>query len=195
MADNKNTMNINFLVNKQIIKRLDTNQLVAGSLNYVVANFKFSSDWEGTSKKIFLQASSGKTLYLDLPEDNAIVIPTDILKYKGFRLALKGTLENGTIINTNDVSVNGTSTIITTNDVSVPVIESVCFEGQDVPIRVLNSTTLTCIKDGDTYKIDVPSSIIAYNKEDDTIHLKKLDGTDLTYIELPHKTRIDNLEE
>ena len=194
MVDNKNVMNINFLVNKQIIKRLDTNILVSGSVNYVVANFKFSPDWDGTSKKIFLQCSNGRTLLLDLPEDNAIVIPTDVIKSKGFRVALKGNLSNGTIITTNDVSVNDVSTIITTNDVSVPVIESVEFDGDSSFVQTINSSTLDCTKNGDSYVIDIPSSVITYTSEDDIIHLKKLSGEDLAYIELPHKTRIDNLE-
>ena len=44
MINEKNILKINFLVNNQIIKRIDKNIIVADSINYLKATFKFTED-------------------------------------------------------------------------------------------------------------------------------------------------------
>ena len=192
MINEKNILKINFLVNNQIIKRIDKNIIVADSINYLKATFKFTEDWKDTKKQIYLQNYDGYCRLYDLPESNEFIIPSEYVKSKGFKIAIKGVIDN-TVIKTNNIDVYNESTQITTSDLVIPVIETVNFgEGEREWIL---SSTLSLYRNGEIYTIDIPDTILNYTSEDDTIHLKKLDSTDLTSIQLPHKENIEKLEE
>ena len=192
MVNEKNILKINFLVNNQIIKRIDKNIIVADSINYLKATFKFTEDWKDTKKQIYLQNYDGYCRLYDLPESNEFMIPSEYVKSKGFKIAIKGVIDT-TIIKTNNIDVYNESTQITTSDLVIPVIETVNFgEGEREWIL---SSTLSLYRNGEIYTIDIPDTILNYTSEDDTIHLKKLDSTDLTSIQLPHKENIEKLEE
>ena len=192
MVNEKNILKINFLVNNQIIKRIDKNIIVADSINYLKATFKFTEDWKDTKKQIYLQNYDGYCRLYDLPESNEFMIPSEYVKSKGFKIAIKGVIDT-TIIKTNNIDVYNESTQITTSDLVIPVIETVNFgEGEREWIL---SSTLSLYRNGEIYTIDIPDTILNYTSEDDTIHLKKLDSTDLTSIQLPHKENIERLEE
>ena len=66
----------------------------------------------------------------DLPESNEFIIPSEYVKSKGFKIAIKGVIDT-TIIKTNNIDVYNESTQITTSDLVIPVIETVNFgEGE-----------------------------------------------------------------
>lgn len=192
MVNEKNILTINFLVNNQIIKRIDKNFVVADSVNYLKATFKFTEDWKNTKKQVYLQNYDGYCGLYDLPESNILMIPSDYIKSKGFKIAIKGVVDD-TVIKTNNIDVYNEPTQITTNDLIIPVIETVNFgEGEKEWIL---SSTLSLYRNGEIYTIDIPETIVDYTSEDDVIHIKKLDNTDLTDIKLPHKESIERLEE
>ena len=72
-------MNITFDVKNQIISRTDTNRVVADSKNYLYAEFKFTSDWNGTKTAIFSN-DNVETTYEQLLTDDKCLVPAEVLK-------------------------------------------------------------------------------------------------------------------
>ena len=72
-------MNITFDVKNQIISRTDTNRVVADSKNYLYAEFKFTSDWNGTKTAIFSN-DNVETTYEQLLIDDKCLVPAEVLK-------------------------------------------------------------------------------------------------------------------
>lgn len=175
---NVNKLNINFLVDKQTLKRIDNNDIISSSVNYLNATFKFTEDWKGTKKQVYLRNRYGFCQLYELSESNTLIIPSEFIIRKGFMIAIKGTIDD--------------TIVITTSELVVDIVDTVDFD--ETLKEWLLSSTLSLSREGTTYTIDIPESVISYDEDSDTIHLKKLDGSDLTHIELPHKTRIDSLE-
>ena len=70
-------MYIKFNVHNQIIKRTDTNRVVADSRNYLYAAFNFSEEWTGTKTAIFKNGDVVKHVIL---ENDECLVPWEVIK-------------------------------------------------------------------------------------------------------------------
>lgn len=177
---NNNIMQINFSIDKQSITRTDSNKPVENSKNYLIAKFTFSSDWDNTTKVLFVQYENRYYNLVDIQEDNTAKIPDSVIHAKGFKLAVQGKI--------------GDQVVITTNTIGIPVIETVYFEG-DIPyIKYIESETLIYTKDGDLYKLEIPDiygiNITLDNPSDGIIRLKNRAGETLGQVDLPVEKHI-----
>ena len=175
-----NIMQINFNIDKQSITRTDSNKPVENSKNYLIAKFTFSSDWDNTTKVLFVQYENRYYNLVDIQEDNTAKIPDSVIHAKGFKLAVQGKI--------------GDQVVITTNTIGIPVIETVYFEG-DIPyIKYIESETLIYTKDGDLYKLEIPDiygiNITLDNPSDGIIRLKNRAGETLGQVDLPVEKHI-----
>ena len=96
---------LKFAVNGQILKmdpKCDFDNIVAGSKNYLVAQFNFNSEWDQYRKvAVFI---NNKTEYPVLIENNKCVIDSDALTSGWFYVYAIGQLGNERM-NTNSVMV------------------------------------------------------------------------------------------
>lgn len=68
---------MNFLVTKQTIERTDSAPVIADSINYLTANFRFSSDWDTLTKHVTF--TLGSNIYdKTLDEDDAITADQEL---------------------------------------------------------------------------------------------------------------------
>lgn len=87
-------MIISFDVNNQIIKRTDENRVVSKSVNYLIAKFSFSEDWNQNSLITPLFISSDKEAYTPelrtdgkyIDEDGCCFVPHEALETGGILL-------------------------------------------------------------------------------------------------------------
>jgi len=93
-------MDILFNVANQIITRTDNKIVIAGSKNYLNANFTFSADWNGKTKTA-LFAQNRLTVAVLLVNDQCLV-PWEVINEKGFTVSVFG----GDLITTNVAPVN-----------------------------------------------------------------------------------------
>lgn len=70
-------MYIKFNVHNQIIKRTDTNRVVADSRNYLHATFAFSEEWQGVKTAIFKNGDVVKHVIL---ENDECLVPWEVIK-------------------------------------------------------------------------------------------------------------------
>ena len=70
-------MYINFNVRNQMIRRTDTNRVVADSRNYLYAAFTFSEEWQGVKTAIFKNGEVVKHVILDNDE---CLVPWEVIK-------------------------------------------------------------------------------------------------------------------
>jgi len=73
-------MELYFLVENQNIQRTDDNFVVAGSKNYLFANFSFSKEWNENIIAIF---SSQCGTYAQPVNDGRCPVPYEVLKKSG----------------------------------------------------------------------------------------------------------------
>ena len=71
-------MYIKFNVHNQIIKRTDTNRVVADSRNYLYAAFTFSEEWHGVKTAIFKNGDVVKHVIL---ENDECLVPWEVISY------------------------------------------------------------------------------------------------------------------
>lgn len=102
---------LKFIVDGQTLKpdpKCDFSGLVPGSENFVILEFSFSKEWQELIAKVLsCKSMLGKEyppLYF-LGEENKIVLPSNILKRKSFRLRVFGKDRYGNKIQTNQVVV------------------------------------------------------------------------------------------
>lgn len=107
---------LEFLVQNQTIKRLDKNQIVANSQEYLTADYSFTNDWAGLSKTaIFTSGTESIAIILD--ENNQITEDKQLNLTAGRWIA-------------SVVGILGTKKIIT-NVVSITVIDSGADSGEE----------------------------------------------------------------
>ena len=70
-------MQLEFEIMHQHIKRTDTEQVVAGSINYLKAHFTFSEEWIGTKVAVF--KSRGKSYTTLIDDKNICLIPWEAI--------------------------------------------------------------------------------------------------------------------
>ncbi len=70
-------MVLSFLVDKQIITRVDKEKVVRDSMNYLYANFEFSPDWVGEKTAVFKSKSGAFNVLLD--DDGKCLVPWEVL--------------------------------------------------------------------------------------------------------------------
>ena len=70
-------MTLTFEVENQMIRRTDTNIVVADSKNYLHASFTFSEEWQGAKTAIF---SHGVDRYCVLLENDMCLVPWEVIK-------------------------------------------------------------------------------------------------------------------
>ena len=71
-------MVLSFLVDKQIITRVDKEKVVRDSMNYLYANFEFSPDWTGQKTAVFKSKSGAFNVLLD--DDGKCLVPWEVLQ-------------------------------------------------------------------------------------------------------------------
>ena len=105
--------------------------VVADSRNYLVAEFVFSSDWEGLEKTAVFQQASG-TVYHVLIQDGICTIPAEVIQVPWFRVSVFG----GDRLTTNRVEVSvcqsgflpGVTPPVPTPDIYDQLLQSVTAE-------------------------------------------------------------------
>lgn len=70
-------MVLSFLVDKQIITRVDKEKVVRDSMNYLYASFEFSPDWVGEKTAVFKSKSGAFNVLLD--NDGKCLVPWEVL--------------------------------------------------------------------------------------------------------------------
>lgn len=170
-----NVMQLNFIVNKQLLTRTDSNRPVEYSEDYLIAKFTFSPDWDNATKKVFVQYENRMYLYVDLLEDNTVKIPNDVIKSHGFKLAVQGRVDG--------------NVVITTNTIGIPVLETLYFEGVVPGVRYVESETITHTKTSDVLYLEIPdiygATITLDNPEDGIVRLKNRAGDTIGQVDLP----------
>ena len=76
---------LEFSVKNQIIERTDNFKVVADSRNYLQARFSFSEEWENEITAIF---GTGDSYYNVILEDNACVVPWEVIKAPFFSVSV-----------------------------------------------------------------------------------------------------------
>lgn len=98
--------NISFIVSGQKLRKdpkCDFDGIVAGTRNYLVADFSFDGQWSGMSKVAVFKCLSQK--FPSKIQDNKCHIPQEALVWSNFSLYIVGQNNDGVRIQTNDVMV------------------------------------------------------------------------------------------
>ena len=98
---------IDLSVNEQSMRLLGNNELVANSVNYVYAHFRFPDEWKDLTKQVHFKQALPTAIHLILFLDgnNSVLVPHEVLDHKGeFTIHLVGT-GNGVTITTNPLTV------------------------------------------------------------------------------------------
>lgn len=91
-------MDLKFSVNKQIITRIDNEQVVSDSKNYLYADFEFTEQWTGTKTAIFKNKDKAYSVIL---ENDRCLVPWEVIKEYEFLVSVFC----GDLITTNEASV------------------------------------------------------------------------------------------
>lgn len=78
-------MHIKFQVSNQIIKRTDTNRVVADSRNYLYAAFSFSEEWQGVKTAIF---KNGDVVKHAILSNDECLVPWEVIKKGKLRVSV-----------------------------------------------------------------------------------------------------------
>lgn len=113
-------MQIQFLINKQYIRRMDTNKIVADSRNYLEAYFMFSSDWDCINKTAVFSSYNG-TCYDVIIVDNICKVPHEVIKPPYFTVGVFG----GDLITTNTIELNVIESSLPESEEPGPATENV----------------------------------------------------------------------
>lgn len=175
-----NKMVLDFQVNKQSLKRIDTNRPVENSANYLYAQFAFSGDWQGTDKYAIFKW--GEIILITPIDENGICkVANDVIKASGFNLTVRGEIANEVVITSNSIFVGVTSTILS--------------GGTEAPVRFINTETLNFTKDGDVLNIEIPNTygVSLTLDENGVVSLQGRNGEVLSQIDLPTEKIIKNV--
>lgn len=118
-------MQLQFLINKQYMRRMDNNRVVADSRNYLEAYFMFSPDWDNIPKTAVF--SYEDDCYEVLIKNNECKVPHEVIKAPEFQLSVFG----GDQITTNIIQVNVIDSGLTP-DVPPPPTENIYNQILDV---------------------------------------------------------------
>lgn len=129
---------IGLSVNEQSMQLLGNNELVANSVNYVYAHFRFPSEWKDLIKQAHFKRTEPDPVHIILILDgnNSVLVPNEVLSDKGeFMIHVVGSDGNVTIT-TNPLTVyvrdNG---IVSDNNPATPtpnfLVDSVTQVAQD----------------------------------------------------------------
>lgn len=91
-----------FDVEKQVVqKRKNSERLVNDSSNYLQLCFNFKEDtWDNLTKRVLLSSKHSKVYCRELDENNACIVPWEVLTENYFLISLYGTGENNLRITT-----------------------------------------------------------------------------------------------
>ena len=81
-------MEIKINVNHQILKRVDANQVVADSINYLRLKFYFTEDWTGLKTVLFKHLSDETIYQVILDDDNSCLVPHEVIKDGSFDVSV-----------------------------------------------------------------------------------------------------------
>lgn len=94
---------------KQQLMRIDSNEAVENSQNYLTAEFELDSDW--TDKSVTALFQKGNiTKEIILTEDYSCVVPSEVIRSGGFSVALLG-VKGSEVITSNKVIIYVDKTI------------------------------------------------------------------------------------
>lgn len=93
---------LTFTVDKQILKRTDTDKAIADSVKYLTATFTFSEDWTGTTKTVLFNHET--VTYAMILESDTCVVPWEVIHSDYFRVSAYG-VKDDERITTNNVTV------------------------------------------------------------------------------------------
>lgn len=146
-------MQLQFDVNKQIIKRTDKENPVENSSEYLYAKFTFTSDWNDVRKINVFFTTDGTNWFVVQNMKNGICeVPQEVIKFPSFMLYLVGF---------NDENLK----VITTNICrSVFVAKTGTQQGELTRINRIISETLDVVQDGNTVYLEIPDEYITNEK-------------------------------
>ena len=104
-------MEIKINVNHQILKRNDSNQVVAESIDYLRIKFFFTDDWSGLKTALFKHSSNEEIYKVILDDDNSCYVPTEVIKQGSFEVSVF----SGYRVTANSIVVNVIGTMFTEN--------------------------------------------------------------------------------
>ena len=93
---------LTFTVDKQSLKRTDTDKAIADSVKYLTATFTFSEDWTGTTKTVLFNYET--VTYAITLESDTCVVPWEVIHSDYFRVSVYG-VKDDERITTNNVTV------------------------------------------------------------------------------------------
>lgn len=94
-------MILKFKTDKQQLQRIDMNEAVENTQNYLTAEFTLDSDWE--EKNITALFQKGNVIKeIILEEDYSCVVPSEVIRSGGFSVALLG-VKGSEVITSNKV--------------------------------------------------------------------------------------------
>lgn len=99
--------NISFIVSGQKLRKdpkCDFDGIVAGTRNYLVADFSFDGQWSGMSKVAVFKCLNKE--YPTKIKNNRCAIPSDALIWSSFSLYVVGQDKDGVRIKTGAVSIS-----------------------------------------------------------------------------------------
>lgn len=99
---------LGFSIDKQTLIRLDNQQVVTGSYNYLYAYFNFSSDWNNVNKNAIFEIN-GKTYTMPIL-NNISLVPWEVIVVPDFTVSAYG-FTTTKRITTNSISVETNSFI------------------------------------------------------------------------------------
>ena len=81
-------MEIKVNVNHQTLKRNDSNQVVAESIDYLKIKFFFTDDWLGLKTALFKHSSSEEIYKVILDNNNSCYVPTEVIKQGSIEISV-----------------------------------------------------------------------------------------------------------
>lgn len=168
-------MLLQFKVNKQRLTRTDKNYPVEKSQYYLYAEFEFSEDWANLKKEVYFTWDNVHNYVVKLDENNRCLVPNEVIKSCGFMCWVKGYDET-------------TLKLIPTNSTSVTIGKTGELVGEEVPISIIESSTLEITKDTYRVEINVPNKYgtkLSFDKATGKIQLLGLNNLLLSEIDLP----------
>ena len=195
----KNSMTLEFRVNKQHLDRVDRQKVVEKSENYLYAHFTFSSDWVGLKKYMLARPltsqDTSNDYKIELDESGRCKIPYDLNFFPGFVISAYGETKNddstNTIVVTDSVGLDEhldimSNVVITTDAQAVDISNATITGGElELPIRYVTSNNHTIIinKTWDLVDIGIETEF-EYDKDTYTLYLYAI-----TYDENQEKVR------
>ncbi len=171
-----NEMTIEFSVNNQTLTKTSNEKIVEHSVNYLYAQFTFNSNWNNVTKKYAIVKNNDVINKVELDANNKALIPSIMVLYNNFAIAVIGVDENNYVV-------------ITTNPIYVPIYKTLVPYGENPFLKFVESTdgTINVSQSGDRADLSLPNIYVKdANLTNDILNLLGRDNTLLKSINMPY---------